>query len=454
MSLLKYLPSNQNVAVVTKDESLTYFELHQRIQEKIQSLNNLHKNDLVWLDCRNNLETLTSYFACWEKKCSVLPIDPKLTSVEIESLVKIVPPQHILLTTGTSLLTAVQPVASKASQLKDIRLIQMSSGSTGAPKLILIDEKALLARSKDIRSELALHDQDRTLCTVPLSHSHGIDCLALPTLWAGGTLYLFESETAFPYRILNWIEKYQITFFSSLPQMYDLFNQLGKSNKYDLKSLRYPFCGSAALSEQTAIEFNHLFGLNIRQGYGLAEIGVICLNKQSQKENYQSVGKPMSNIDWKLGPEGELLVKSDSLFKGYFDNITETEKRLVDGYLKTEDLVSVDENGFFYILGRQNDFINVLGKKVYPREIESVLTDFPDLKEYCVTGQTDPQRGEIPVLHAIKHNPDQNDDDLRKKFFDFLQDKMEEYKIPRKIIFHDSFPKSPLGKILKSKLNV
>jgi len=454
MALLQYLKSSDHIAVVTKDETITFLQLRARIEEKIQSLNSYQENDLVWLDCRNNLETLISYFACWEKKCCVLPIDPKLVESEVQSLYKTVPPQHIILTAQESILTALKTVTKNSSKLQGIRLIQMSSGSTGVPKLILIGEKALLARSEDIRSELSLNNQDRTLCTVPLSHSHGIDCLALPTLWAGGTLYLFEPATAFPYRILDWIEKYKITFFSSLPQMYDLFNQLGKNKKYNLSSLRYPFCGSAALSEQTAIEFAKHFGLNVRQGYGLAEIGVICLNKQSQKENYQSVGKPMTNILWKVDDAGELFVKSDSLFQGYYNNPIETQKRLVAGYLKTEDLVSVDENGFFYILGRLNDFINVLGKKVYPKEIEEALIDFPDFKEYCVTGQVDPQRGEVPVLHAIKRHVDQEEVAIQQRCLDFLQDKIEEYKIPRKIIFHQAFPKSPLGKILKAKLNV
>lgn len=452
MSLLGSLPKNENLAIFTPNQTVTYSELHRLIEEKLKVLTYVQSQEVVWMECRNTIETMVHFLACWHKKACVVPIDPQLGETEISYLFSQIPPHHILTETNTSKINGKGLTTVKNPDVKDAQIVQLSSGTTGTPKIMLISGEAIRYRAVSNRDHLGLTAHEKTLCTVPLSHSHGIDCLALPTLFAGGSLYLFDPTTAYPYRILDWIEKYQITFFSSLPQMYDQFNKLFGQKKYKLDSLRYPFCGSAALAESTAVDFNKNFHLHLRQGYGLAEIGVICVNIKSNQDNYHSIGEVIKGIEWKLADDGELLVKAPSLFSGYYRNESETKNRLEQGFLKTEDLITIDKDGFFYITGRKNDVINIMGKKVFPKEIEGALAALKSLKEYCITSASDHDRGQIAVLHAVRNDAAVSTESIEKEILAYLSGKLEDFKIPRKFVWHDHLPKSPLGKILKSKL--
>ena len=454
MTYLKLMPDSDQLAISNFNQSITYNELKKRVSDVVRKYQFFQERSVVWIDCRNTIETLIYFLAFWEKNCCTIPIDPQMTLGEIQSLYKIIPPNLIINQSETSKIKDLPLSKDLNSDIQDANTVQLSSGSTGEPKIILISNKAILFRALSNRNHLRLNVQDKTLCTVPLSHSHGIDCLALPTLFAGGQLYINDPQSAFPYRILDWIEKYKITFFSSIPQMYDYFNQVFLQNngqkKWNLDSLRYPFCGSAALPLSTANDFNKNFNLSLRQGYGLAEIGVICVNLKTEFQKYDSIGEPIAGIEWKLASDGELLVKSDALFSGYYKKSQETADRMnKEGYLQTEDLINID-NGFFYIVGRKNDFINVMGKKVYPKEIEEKISKCINIKEFCVTGAPDTERGQIAVLHLL--DTGENKEGVESLIYQDLQLHLESYKIPRKIVWHKSFPKSPLGKILKSKL--
>lgn len=450
--ILGYLAKNSDPALQDLQRQINYNELHQEVHAVIQKISPIQARDVVWLECRNNIETITFILALWQIGACVVPVDTNLGQTEKDYLYKEIPPQFILGTTETSSLHQYKITTQKNPDILDAHLVQLSSGSTGIPKIMLISLNALIFRSQSNRDHLKLTTSDKTLCSVPLSHSHGLDCLSLPTLFAGGFLLLTDPATSFPYRILEWIEKHKITFFSSLPQMYNYFNQAAEQKSYDLSSLRHAFCGSAALSENTAITFHQKFNLHLKQGYGLAEIGVICVNLRTEKQKYHSIGEPIPGINWFLEDDGELCVQSKSLFSGYYKNAAETELRITKGHLKTEDLMVIDDEGFFYITGRKNDVINVMGQKVYPKEIEQLMVQFPEIKECCVTSKEDAARGQTPVLHLISQKDDLDHAAFEQNLIQTLSQKIEDYKIPRHFVWHTSFPKSPLGKVLKSKL--
>ncbi len=454
MSFIQHIPNNSKIAISTLTEHITFSQLHEKIQSTIQYYENISERSVVWIDCKNTIQTLILFISFWEKNCCVVPIDPQMTLSEIQTLHKIIAPNLIVNQTEGGNLSQISTTDLTNSDILDANTVQLSSGSTGEPKIILISNKAIIYRAISNFRHLALNETDKTLCSVPLSHSHGIDCLALPSLFSGGTLYITDPQTSFPNRILDWIEKYGITFFSSIPQMYNYFNQIYSQSyqqkKWNLSTLRYPFCGSAALSLETAKQFNKNFNLKLNQGYGLAEIGVICVNLKADSDKYDSIGEPIPGIDWKLSADSELWVRSKALFSGYYRKKEETEQRMtVDGYLMTEDLINVSQE-FLYIVGRKNDFINVMGKKVYPKEIEDQLASMGGLADYCVTSEPDPERGQVPVLHLVQSHLDT--EMTEKKIFEYLTNHMEQFKIPKKIKWHASFPKSPLGKVIKSKL--
>jgi len=199
--------------------------------------------------------------------------------------------------------------------------------------------------------------------------------------------------------------------------------------------------------------------VHIKQGYGLVEIGVICLNLHEENPIvYNAVGKPIIGMEWRIeasGPDqGELVVRSKGLFEGYFNAEEETRSRLKGGELYTNDLVSIDSRGLIYIVGRKNEFINVAGKKVFPQEIESKLMQYEFIRECAVIGERDSLTGEAPVAYLVPRvGLTEAEQQLQEeRIVQGLQSTLSSYKVPRNFIWKSDLPKSPLGKILRAKL--
>lgn len=452
MKLLKYFSESESLAITTAHSHLSYQQIHDLVEAKILEYRHLQPGTLVWLTVSNNIDTIIQLFAFWELGFCVFTIDPQAKPEELQIVRNKLICNLKIDSTTNKILEDILVVSHVEPELQETALVQLTSGSTGEPKLLKISLDALIYRAQVNAQHLKLNKDDKTLCTMPLSHSHGLDCLTLPTLMNQGQVFLFEPSTAYPFRILEWIKKYKITFFSSLPQMYDMFNQIEISDPSEYQSLRYPFCGSAALSQTTAEKFNRKYGLRLYQGYGLAEIGVICVNLDQDNVHAASIGQPLIGIEWKVDADGELFVKSPALFQEYFKDPELTQQRLENGFLKTQDLVSVGENGFLYITGRKNDFINVMGKKVYPREIEDKMQFFPEIKESCVIAMPDPTRGQIPVLCLVANGIIRSKVSVESDLIAELSARLEEFKVPRTFVWMDKFPKSPIGKVLRSQL--
>jgi len=355
-----------------------------------------------------------------------------------------------------SRITGVMPPSVDAG----IGIMQFSSGTTAASKGILLGHEALYYRSHYLSRALGLHDGDRTLCTLPLSHTHGAECLAMPSLMTGGTLYLKSPRFAFPLYILEELAKLRITFFSAIPQFYDVAVKLSLDKTPDLSALRLPFCGSAALARATAEAFAATYGVHIRQGYGLAELSVICVNMhEGGKVIYDSVGKVLDGIDWKLADSdtprtGELLVQSKAMFTGYINGEEATRERLKDGWLHTGDLVSVDDDGMFRIVGRKEDFIKVNGLKVYASEVETAIIAVPWIAECAVLGEKDALGAETIVAHVVLRDGDaaRTEKAAHDELVRHLRTVLSDYKLPKRCVVWRELPKNPLGKILKSQI--
>ncbi len=414
---------------------------------------------------------LTSVVAATELGATVMPLDPLLPAGERAALVTALQPS-LLLTQATTevvsnvphwqvddvgrVLSHASPRASPRHELLEgTAFIQWSSGSTGRPKGILISPQALWARAQHIQEAVLLDEDERTLVAVPLTHSHGIDCLALPTLLGGGTVWLMPPATATPMSVLRLLSDERLTFFSSVPSFFAICNRLQAPHQYDLSSLKRPFCGSAALSRTVAEGFLERFGRPLQQGYGLAEIGVICLHSHGAPPYlFETVGRPMAPISWKVAPEtGELLASSAALCSAYLNDGQLDTAPFADGWLHTQDLVSVDDQGRFFITGRLNQFINVAGQKVNPAEVEQALRRLSWVKECAVVGARDELTGECVAAYLVADRAEgESDDVLKKRALGALRGDLAEFKLPRHWHFREALPKSPLGKVLKPKL--
>lgn len=444
----------QQMAVALTDDQgeMTYIDLLEQTNslclEICESLSvTTLRGKLIGFELENDRHFLILFLAIQKLEGCAVPIDPALGQIEKKRFI-----DHIGFNQRYQI-NELKILIKSDDAFCNQGMIQLSSGSTGSPKGIVISHQALLARAKAIASELKLTASDRTLCAVPLSHSHGIDCLAMPTLIAGGRLTIKKMKFVNPIGILKTIEKQKITFFSSIPSFYQFVLQLGERKQFDLSSLKHPFCGSAALNPEIAPELKRRFGLDLKQGYGVAEIGVVCLNTHSCGVlDYQSVGKVIAGVSAEYEstdqPGRKLLkVVGSSMYSGYFENFNPNS---TPSPIETGDIVTIDEWRRLKIVGRKLDFLNIRGIKVFPSEIENALTLHPNILEAGVKKGFDHNKQEIPLAYVVLKDSNRPLDLLAIN--SFLSTKLSDAKLVGEVFFCETLPKSPLGKLQRARL--
>ena len=470
-------------AIVSGEAELTYGQLLAGSEALADALREIGvgPGHVVLTNLDNVPAFLVAILASAQLGAAFAPIDVGATDAEVEGIVAL---------TGSNLVVAGsgdQPrlpdhfdnivrvdAAGAATDVQSARLappsvdasigcLQFSSGTTGLSKGVLIGHEALCYRTQYYMRLLGLGAEDRTLCAVPLSHAHGSETLALPTLLAGGTLFLKSPKYAFPLYILEEIAQHRITFFSSVPAFYDAAVKLSLTQPPDLATLRLAACGSAPLARSTAQEFATRFGLPIQQIYGLAELHAICMNRHDGERIVLRLGRKArrgSRVANLRGPgkgtavesEGELVVRSKAMFSGYLNNEEATRAKLKDGWLHTGDIVSVDRDGLFHIVGRKEDFIKVNGFKVYATEVEKAIIGLTWVKECAVLAEKDAVGSERIVAHIVPTDSAGAPEGMESLLIKELRNVLSEHKLPKRCVVWPALPKSPMGKILKSKI--
>jgi acyl-CoA synthetase (AMP-forming)/AMP-acid ligase II len=222
------------------------------------------------------------------------------------------------------------------------------------------------------------------------------------------------------------------------------------------------------LARSTAEAFFARYGVHIKQGYGLAELSVICINRhEGERVVYDSIGTPLDGIEWRLSggdnlsdaenlsgdaKDGELIVRSKAMFSGYLNNPEQTQEKLQNGWLHTGDVVSVDADGLFRVIGRKEDFVKINGYKVYASEVERAIIGIDWIKECAVIAEKNDVGAEFMVAYLVPADSDTVTTVPEKDVISFLRQRLSEYKIPKKFVLRNELPKNALGKILKSRI--
>jgi long-chain acyl-CoA synthetase len=224
--------------------------------------------------------------------------------------------------------------------------------------------------------------------------------------------------------------------------------------------LRICLSGSAPLPVQVLQDFEKKFGVPLIEGYGLSEASpVVAKNPLDSTRKPGSIGLPIPNVEMSvqddsgrlLGPKenGEICVRGGNVMLGYWNQPEATAQAFRNGWLLTGDIGCRDEEGYYYITDRKKDMLLVNGNNVYPREIEEVIYQFPNVKEAAVVGQVDPRRGEQPVAFVAVNEGTAADETALLKF---LRTRLADYKLPRRVVFLSALPRNATGKILKTAL--
>ncbi len=351
----------------------------------------------------------------------------------------------------------------------DLAALLFTGGTTGLPKGVMLTHtnfvscalSTLLMAGETEESESAF-GKTVNLSVIPLCHSFGFLVLIAASFGAA-MLVMFPSFNASV--ILEAIEYYRVTNYIGVPVMFQMLINSPDFTERDLSSLEEANSGSAALAPELAKKWEKIVGIKVGQGFGLTETSPIThlAAKWMPEIISESIGVPIIDTDSKIvNPEtleelkpneiGELLIKGPQVMKGYWKSPEETNKTIIDGWLRTGDLARMDERGYFYIEGRTKDIIKYKGYKVMPREVEEKLYEHPAILEAGVVSAPDPNIGETIKAYVVL-KPEYKDGKVTERdILDWAKERLAGYKYPRKIEFINVLPRTTVGKIFRRKL--
>jgi|FaiFalDrversion3_1042247.scaffolds.fasta_scaffold00124_3 long-chain acyl-CoA synthetase len=336
-----------------------------------------------------------------------------------------------------------------------------TGGTTGVPKAAILTHRNLVcnclqtaAWNSDFRP-----GQERALAVIPFFHSYGMTAVMNYGIWSGVTVILIPRWDL--KMVLEAIRKYRPTMFHGVPTMYmALLNHPGLS-RGDLRSVRVCISGAMALPQEVQRRWEEATGGKLVEGYGLTEASPVthCTPILGHRRP-GSIGVPLPDTDARVvdpesgadlppGEVGELVVRGPQVMRGYLNRPEETAVALREGWLFTGDMAWRDPDGFFYIVDRKKEMINVGGLKVYPREVEEVLYRHPAVQEAAAIPAPDPERGEVVKAFVVLRPGMQVSPE---ELIAHCRRELAPHKVPRRVEFRSELPKSLIGKVLRRVL--
>tara|TARA_R110002095_G_scaffold13454_7_gene17588 strand:+ start:5053 stop:6756 length:1704 start_codon:yes stop_codon:yes gene_type:complete len=348
-------------------------------------------------------------------------------------------------------------------QFDDPINIQYTSGTTGFPKGATLSHHNILNNGFFVTESQRFTDQDRMVIPVPLYHCFGMVMGNLGCVSHGATM-IYPSDAFEPESVLKTVAEERATALYGVPTMFIAMLEHPTFADYDLGSLRTGVMAGATCPIEVmkkVIDKMHMSEVQI--AYGMTETSPVSTQTSADApldKRVSTVGRTQPHLESKIiDPQGKIVVRGEigelctrgySVMLGYWKNEDATLKAIdSNGWMHTEDLATMDEDGYISIIGRSKDMVIRGGENVYPREIEEFLYSHPLISDAQVTGVPDPKFGEELVAWVIlKPGETLTADELRA----FCRDKIAYYKVPKYIKFTDAFPMTVTGKIQKFKM--
>lgn len=355
--------------------------------------------------------------------------------------------------------------ASAQAGLEDLAFILYTSGTTGLPKGAMLTHGNLASNVISCAQIFKINDNDCFLCLLPMFHSFAwTACVVIPLYLNLKVVIVANVMPASKWLGAMGTEK--VTLILAVPQIYAVLSKEAKGLKrlylrfWPFKNVRFGVSGAAPLTQEIKDRFEEKIGVPILEGYGLTETSPVVSVNTEELQKIKSVGPAIPAVstlvlddDGKEVPrnaEGELCVKGPNVFRGYWGNEKATHDAFTeDGWFKTGDIVTVDDDGFIFIKDRKKDMIIIKGLKVFSAQVEAVICEHPAVEECAVIGVPDGRGGEFVKVYVVKkEGAELSDGEFRK----FLKTHLDNYKRPRDFEFVESLPKNALRKVLKREL--
>ena len=338
---------------------------------------------------------------------------------------------------------------------RDPALFLYTSGTTGRPKGVVLSHRNLEANVESCQQAGEFDHTDSFLCLLPLFHTYAITGTMLLPLLNGSKMVLVDRFQ--PQKVLELVQEHKISCFLAIPSMYRLM--AATEGDFDVSSLRFPISGGEPLPVAIAEAFAARFGVDIFEGYGQTETSPVVSLNTPENRKLGSVGRALPQVEVAIwsesgqvvpnGEVGEVMVRGDNVMEGYYHQEEETSRTIINGWLHTGDLGTIDDEGFIRITGRKKELIISAGENIYPREVEEALVRHPEVKEVAVIGIPDEVRGEVVKAFVIL---EEGSSAVSRDLRSFCREHMANYKVPKVIDMVEDLPRTPTGKVLKRLL--
>jgi long-chain acyl-CoA synthetase len=344
---------------------------------------------------------------------------------------------------------------------QDIAFLQYTGGTTGPSKGAMLTHRNMVAnleQSNAATKNVYEVGKEIMITALPLYHVYALTSNCLCFIPFGGTNILITN----PRDMVGFVKelaKYPFTVITGVNTLFNALLHTPGFDQLDFTPLKMSFGGGMSVQRPVADLWEKVTKTRLLEGYGLTECGPLVTMSPYNQVNYNgSIGLPVSSTDISLrndngeevaiGESGELCVKGPQVMRGYYNRQDATDEVLKDGWLATGDIATMDENGFFKIIDRKKDMINVSGFNVFPNEIEEVLVMHEGVLEAAAVGISHESTGEAVKVFVVRRNPNLVEQDI----FDHCKEMLTNYKRPKVVVFLDELPKTNVGKVLRKEL--
>ncbi|MBS27988.1 MAG: AMP-dependent synthetase [Alphaproteobacteria bacterium] len=343
----------------------------------------------------------------------------------------------------------------------DIALVLHTSGTTSRPKIVPLSQTNICASARHIGEILALGPGDRCVNIMPLFHIHGLIAAVLSSLAAGGSTYCTPGFDAL--RVFRWFEDAAPSWYTAVPTMHQAMVSRASRNAeiLDAMDLRFIRSSSSSLPPQVMASLEDTFGCPVIESYGMTE----AAHQMASNPLPPAARKPGS-VGVAAGPEveimdeegnvlaagetGEIVIRGPNVTAGYEANDKANAEAFSDGWFRTGDQGSFDDEGYLSITGRLKEIINRGGEKISPREVDEVLLDHPAVAQAVTFALPHDKLGEeVAAAIVLKEGESAGDAEIR----DFAGERLADFKVPRKVVFLEEIPKGATGKLQRIGLH-
>lgn len=472
------------LAFISASQSFTFDSLAGaavRVAEHLGKLPGFAAGDRVALLMSNSPYYLAAFYGTLLAGGVVVPLPVQLDAARLQ-LVRAQSDAKVLLTcdadlrrrddlsnesvTRVDLSAGISPstclrVDYHLASAETLAMLLYTSGSTGQPKGVMLSHGNLISNADSIPTFLPIQPQDRTLALLPFCHAYGNSILQTHVL-AGATLVVDGSAT-FPNTIVDALERHGITSFSGVPELYHALLSCSDLGRRPLPQLRYMTVAGGALDQDTSLRVSELISPSrffVMYGQTEATARLAYLPEQELRRRPNSIGKAIVNVELQIqdddgrevecGQTGELCARGPNIMLGYWRNSEATAHTLQNGWLRTGDLATADNDGFFYLVGRKKEQVKIRGINVAPRQVaNSISGQFPSCHVVVIPYTTNsttrlalflaPLNGAPPSLSLVRQ---------------VCRATLPRHEVPNHIAIIDQVPLTPSLKVdLKSLSN-